>query len=318
MTPAGAPRTLSVAVVQSGGCPPDRAAAVAGLLELFEQAARPGVDVVVFPELATTPYFCGSVDGSFDDGYRDWAQTIPGPDTDAFAAAARRLGAGVIFGLYERAADGRRYNSAVVIDAQGALVPGTSFRGTTVSSYRKASIPASLVGEVQINEKHFFEPGEGTVVFEAFGTRIACLICYDRSFPEYWLAARAAGAEVVVALVSSLGTREALFTPELQVRAMETQVWVVAPNRGGAETLAGRETSYFGRSCVVAPDGALVASAPAHTNPALLHTVLDLAEVDRVRAAFPLNRDRRPQLFHYLAEQADLLQTTNLLQAASH
>lgn len=300
-------RILNVAVVQSGGCSPDRATAVAGLLDLFEQAAAPGVDVVVFPELATTPYFGGSA----DDAYTDWAQTIPGPDTDAFAAAARRLGTGVIFGLYERAADGTLYNSAVVIDAQGALVPGTSFRGDTVPAYRKASIPMNQVGDVAINEKRFFEPGEGTVVFEAFGTRIACLICYDRTFPEHWLAARAAGAEVVVALVSSLGTREALFTAELQVRALESQVWIVAPNRGGPETLAGVTTSYFGLSCVVAPDGVVVAAAPAHTNPVLLHAGLDLAEVERVRAVFPLSRDRRPQLFHYLAEQADLLHATN-------
>jgi beta-ureidopropionase len=306
--PSGsAHRILNVAVVQSGGCPPDRATAVAGLLDLFEQAATPGVDLVVFPELATTPYFGGST----DDVYKDWAQPIPGPDTDAFAAAARRLGVGVIFGLYERAADGTLYNSAVVIDADGALVLGTDFRGATVSSYRKASIPMNQIGDVAVNEKRFFEPGDGTVLFEAFGTRIACLICYDRSFPEYWLAARAAGAEVVVALVSSLGSREALFTQELQVRAMETQVWVIAPNRGGPETLAGVSTSYFGLSCVVAPDGAVVAAAAAHTNPELLHTSLDLTAVDRVRAAFPLSRDRRPQLFHSLAEQADLLPATD-------
>ena len=304
-------RTLSVVVVQAGGTSPNRTTAVADLLARFEEAAAPGVDLVVFPELVTTPYFCGVVDGGNDDAYKDWAQTVPGPDTYAFAAAAKRLGTGVIFGLYERAADGTLYNSAVVIDADGELVSGTDFRGNTVPTYRKSSIPKGQVGPTGVNEKFFFEPGEGTVVFEAFGTRIACLICYDRSFPEYWLSARAAGAEVVVALVSSLGNREALFTQELQVRAMETQLWVIAPNRGGPETLAGITTSYFGLSCIVSPEGAIVAAAPAHTNPVFIDAVLDLNAVAAIRESFPLNRDRRPQMFHYLAEQADLLQATN-------
>jgi len=299
-------RALNVAVVQSGGCSTDNAVALAELLALFEKAAGPEVDVVVFPELCTTPYFGGTT----DDAYKAWAQAVPGPATSAFSDAARRLNTGVIFGLYERADGGALYNSAVVIDATGAIVPGTNLAGDSVLTYRKSSIPKSQLADIAINEKYFFEPGTGTVVFDVFGTRIACVICYDRSFPEYWLAARTAGAEVVVALVSSLGEREALFIQELQVRAMETQLWVVAANRAGAETLGPSTSSYFGLSCVVSPDGTVVASAPAHRNPEFLAAVLDIGEVAAVRESFPLNRDRRADVFHYLAAAADQLEAS--------
>ncbi|WP_213815342.1 carbon-nitrogen hydrolase family protein [Glaciihabitans sp. dw_435] len=291
------PRELTVAVVQSGSTSPDRATAIADLLDLFETAATPGVDVVVFPELCTTPYF-GSTN---DDRYKAWAQTIPGPDTDAFAATAKRLGVGVIFGMFELGEDGVGYNSAVVIDGTGTIVSGTTLAGDRVSSYRKMSIPKGQVGVTAVNEKYFFTPGGGTVIFEAFGARFACLICYDRTFPEYWLAARAAGAEVVVALVSSMGSREALFVQELQVRAMETQVYVIAPNRGGAETLGETTTDYFGLSCIATPEGEIVALAAAHTNPEILSATLDLNRVADVREYFDIARDRRGDVFQYLA-----------------
>lgn len=291
-------RRLKLAVVQSGNCPADHGQAMDRLIGLFEEAAAAGVDAVVFPELATTPYF----GASGDESYKAWAQTVPGPDVALLAAAARRLGTGVIFGLYEKAQDGSLYNSAVVIDEHGSLVVGRDLRGSAALSYRKSSIPKSLVEGVPVDEKQFFEPGPGPVLFEAFGTRFTCVICYDRTFPEYWIAARAAGAETVVALVSSLGSRETLFIQELQVRAMETQVWVVAANRGGPETLAGTTVDYFGLSCVIGPDGAVIAQAGAHTSPEIIGAVLDLDAVPRIRESFPLERDRNPEIFRYLAE----------------
>ncbi|NQX11592.1 carbon-nitrogen hydrolase family protein [Microbacteriaceae bacterium VKM Ac-2855] len=295
MTGAAAAPVLNVVVVQAGSTPADRTEAMDELIALFEQAAGPDVDLVVFPELCTTPYFCGGT----NDAYKAWAQTIPGPDTDRFAAAAKRLNTGVVFGLYEDAGDAQ-YNSAVMIDANGELVRGVDINGDERWSYRKTSIPKNELSDV--DEKYFFSPGTGPVIFEAFGTRFGMLICYDRSFPEYWLASRAAGAEVMLVLVSSMGFRETLFTQELQVRGLETQTWIIAPNRGGVETLDGKTVSYFGRSCIVAPDGTLIDTAAPHTAGDSIAATIDVAQVAAQRAAFPLGSDRTPGVFRYLAE----------------
>lgn len=294
MTAATNSPVIEVAVVQSGETPADADAALDELIARFEQAAE-GADLVVFPELATTPYFCGVV----NDSRKAWAQPVPGPATARFAEAARRLRTAVAFGLYEDAGDAQ-YNSAVLIDADGTVVHGTDVHGDLVPTYRKTSIPKDDLSDV--DEKHYFAPGSGPVVFDALGTRFGMLICYDRSFPEYWLAARAAGAEVMLVFVSSMGFRETLFTQELQVRAMETQTWVVAPNRGGQETLDGKTVSYFGRSSVVTPRGALVVSAPAHEAGPVVRATVDVAEVAAARRDFPLGRDRQPGVFRYLAD----------------
>ncbi|WIB76952.1 carbon-nitrogen hydrolase family protein [Curtobacterium sp. MCPF17_002] len=291
---SGAAPVLEVAVVQAGQTPADGGAALDELIALFEQAAE-GADLVVFPELATTPYFCGVR----NDSRKAWAEPVPGPATARFAEAAKRLGTAVVFGLYEDAGDAQ-YNSAVLIDADGTLVHGTDVHGDSVATYRKTSIPTNELSDV--DEKHYFAAGSGPVVFDALGTRFGMLICYDRSFPEYWLASRAAGAEVMLVLVSSMGFRETLFTQELQVRALETQTWVVAPNRGGEETVDGKTVSYFGRSSIVSPRGELVVSAPAHVAGPVIRATVDVAEVASAREDFPLGRDRQPGVFRYLAE----------------
>ncbi|GER23564.1 putative hydrolase [Zafaria cholistanensis] len=293
----------NICIVQSGGMAGDLAQDLERLLHLFAEAAAPGTgprpDLVVFPELCNTPYF----GATGNDAYKLWAEPLDGPTLTAFRQAAREHGTAVVLGFYEAGADGALYNSGAVIEADGTLVHGTGLDGRTVPAYRKTSIPQSLLADVPIDEKHFFAEGSGPAVFEVAGMRIAPLICYDRTFPEYWLGARALGADVVVPLVSSLGSREKLFLQELQVRALETQTWVLAANRGGPETLDGRTVDYFGLSCVVDPFGDLVDHLPAHHHDDLLRTDIDLDAVPQARAAFPLGRDRRPDLLEQAARR---------------
>lgn len=287
--------SLKVKVVQTGQIPADMDAAWAGLEADFIRYAE-GYDVVVFPELATTPYFgCTG-----DDQYRAWAEPVDGERVARLAATAKSLQTGLVFGFYEAGEDGRLYNSAVLIDADGEIVQGLGHDGLPRSAYRKTAIPQGTVGESPVNEKQFFEPGDGVVTFDFCGAKVAVLICYDRTFPEYWIAARQAGAEVVFALVSSMGFRETLFVQELQVRALETQVWIVAANRGGTETIAGLSTDYFGLSTIITPDARVIAQAPAHQAGVTIEADLDLAEVARVRDTFQLGRDRTPEMFRYV------------------
>lgn len=287
----------NICIVQSGGMAGDLAQDLEHLLGLFAQAALPGTDLVVFPELCNTPYF----GATGNDAYKLWAEPLDGPTLTAFRRAAKEHGTAVVLGFYEAGADGELYNSGAVIDADGTLVHGTGLDGQTVPTYRKTSIPQSLVVDVPIDEKYFFAEGSGPAVFDVAGLRIAPLICYDRTFPEYWMGARALGADVVVPLVSSLGSREKLFIQELQVRALETQAWVLAANRGGPETLDGRTVDYFGLSCVVDPRGDLLEHLPAHHHDDLLRVSIDLDAVAEARAAFPLGRDRRPHLLEKVA-----------------
>ncbi|WLP89076.1 carbon-nitrogen hydrolase family protein [Gordonia sp. NB41Y] len=311
-------RTIAIAIAQAGGLVEDIDANMATLADLVRTAAAPTADggapdLVVLPELITTPYFCTTheVDRS------GWAQPIPGPATAILADVARECGTAIAFGMFERTVDGTTHNSVAILTADGDVVDWHTATGELTPAYRKLSLPASKVGDIDIDEKYHFAPGPAPVTVDLLGTRFGAVICYDRSFPEYWGVARLAGAEVMLAIVSSLGTREALFLAELQTRAMESQTWVIAANRGGPEHLDGTTVSYFGLSCVIAPNGTIVAQAPAHEAGAVLRATVDLDEVTRTRVAFPLMRDRRPEVMHQLAALSDRSLTPNPIGVAA-
>jgi len=291
---------MRVAVVQSGGCDEqDLAGNVERLAELAREAAASGADLVVLPELSTTPYFAGV---TYDAAYRSWAQPVPGPTTERLAQVCREVGSAIAFGMLELGDDGLLYNSLVFLDRSGALVPGTLPDGRQVPAFRKLTAPTVASETLTVDEGAYCAPGPGPMVFDVDGTRYGALICYDRAFSEPWLANRAMGADVVVLAVSSLGWRESLFVDDLRLRAMEVGVFVVAANRAGVEECGGRATDYFGRSCVIAPDGEVLAEAKPHTHPEVLHAELDLVRLDTARSQWPVWTDRRPELYRFMYE----------------
>jgi beta-ureidopropionase len=290
-------KLLRVALVQSGSCSEDIEANRDALLEVFRREAAKGVDLVVFPELAAAPYFCAT---SKDDRFRGWAESIPGPTTDAFAKVAAETGTAVCFGMYERTDDGVYYNASPIIDGTGAFIPGTLPDGTTLTAFRKLAIPKVSSPTLTTDEKHWYGPGPGPCIFLVNGIRVAVLICYDRSFSEHWMAATHMGAEVIIVSVSSFGWRSELFVPELRIRGMESGTWVVAVNRGGPEVVNGQTLTFFGQSCVIEPTGRVVALAPADEAGHVIHATVDTAILADAHQALPIQQDRRPEVFRFM------------------
>lgn len=282
--------------MQTGACSEDIAANIARMLHEFRSEADRGTDLVVFPELATAPYFCAT---THDDRFWDWAEPIPGPTTDAFAKVAADTGTAVCLGLYERGADGSYFNTAPLIDATGQLVAGRRPDGTSQAAYRKLAIPCVTSPTLTTDEKHWYGPGPSPCIFELDGVRIAILVCYDRSFSEHWLAAGHLGADIVIVPLSSFGWRAELFTPELRLRAMEIGTWVVAANRVGPETVNGQTLDFFGLSCAIEPSGRVVAQAATH-QPQVVRATLDLGFNALARTAWPMQHDRRPELYRFM------------------
>lgn len=138
------------------------------------------------------------------------------------------------------------------------------------------------------------------MTFDLDGVRLGALICYDRAFSEVWLANRHLGADVVLAAVSSFGWREDLFVDDLRIRAMEVGVFVVAANRAGAEDHRGQVTDFFGRSCIIAPSGEVLAEASAHQQPEIITAELDFSELGKARSLWPVWNDRRPKLYAFM------------------
>jgi N-carbamoylputrescine amidase len=221
-------------------------------LTALRSAAGGGASLVVFPELAFTPFFpqtprCGSPP-------LELAETIPGPTTEAFAALARELGVVVVLNLYEREGD-RAFDSSPVIDADGALL------GVT----RMVHI-AEMDG---FHEQGYYTPGDrGTPVYATRAGRVGVAICYDRHYPEVMRALGLAGADVVVVpQAGSVGEwPEGLFEAELRVAAFQNGYFAALANRVGRDGAL----EFAGESFVCDPAGRVIARAPAGADHLLL------------------------------------------------
>lgn len=97
------------------------------VLSALDAAAAAGVRLAVFPETVVPyyPYFSFVTPpvamGPLHLKLYEQAPTVPGPATDAVAAAARRHGMVVVLGVNERD-HGTLYNTQLIFDADGKLV----------------------------------------------------------------------------------------------------------------------------------------------------------------------------------------------------
>lgn len=213
----------------------------------FDEAleAEPNVDLIVFPELMTTPYFCKVNDQSFFN----LAEPVEGETFQYFAKKAKDADVAIILPIFEK--DGTDYyNTAVVIGSDGSYV----------GSYRKTHIPKLCLPTLTTDETLYFKRGTSYPVFEIKGYKVGILICFDRSFPEAARALALQGAELIVIPTAAGGEeRKNAWLSECQARARENGLYVIGVNKAGAEILKTEteeiHSSFFGLSCGFAPNG---------------------------------------------------------------
>lgn len=235
----------------------DPAGSLARAAEVVARAAEAGAELVVLPEMCTTGFTMASA---------EFAEPLSGPSVAALAETARRHAVHLIAGVSTR--DGARFfNSALLLSPDGALL----------GEYRKQRLFAFA------EEHDHYAPGEGPVVWEVGGVRIAPFICYDLRFPELF---RAVSPEVdaLVLVANWPASRRPHWDVLVPARAIENQCFVVAVNRVGE----GGGLEYDGGSAVFGPWGERV---PARGDPPI--ATVDPAEVTRIRGRFPFVEDRR-------------------------
>ncbi|MFE3794337.1 nitrilase-related carbon-nitrogen hydrolase [Nocardia tengchongensis] len=248
------------------------------------QAAAAGAKVICFQELFYGPYFCQLQDTKF----YDYAESVPGPTVDRFAALARELGLVMVLPVYEQEQPGLLYNTAAVVDADGRYL----------GKYRKHHIP-HVHG---FWEKFYFRPGNlGWPVFDTAVGRIGVYICYDRHFPEGWRALGLAGAEIVFnPSATSRGLSSYLWKLEQPASAVANEYFIGAINRVGIEEYG--DDDFYGTSYFVDPEGQFVGEVASGTAPELVVRELDMDLIKVVRDRWAFYRDRRPDAYGKLVE----------------
>ncbi|MFC8382105.1 nitrilase-related carbon-nitrogen hydrolase [Nocardia sp. NPDC057272] len=244
------------------------------------EAAAQGAQVICFQELFYGPYFCQLQDTKF----YEYAESVPGPTTERFAALAAELNMVMVLPVYEREMDGLLYNTAAVIDADGSYL----------GKYRKHHIP-QVTG---FWEKFYFRPGNlGWPVFDTAVGKVGVYICYDRHFPEGWRALGLAGAEIVFnPSATSRGLSSYLWKLEQPASAVANEYYVGAINRVGIESEYG-DDDFYGTSYFVDPEGKFVGEVASDTSPELVVRDLDMDLIKIVRERWAFYRDRRPEAY---------------------
>ncbi|HEY6538204.1 MAG TPA: nitrilase-related carbon-nitrogen hydrolase [Candidatus Dormibacteraeota bacterium] len=253
--------------------------------EWIGRAADAGAGLVVLPELASSGYTFHSR----EEADRA-AEAADGPILSAWSETCRARGVYAVVGFCERGQRGR-FNSAALLGPEGM-----------VGIYRKAHL--------FYDEQSYFESGDlGFPVFELPFGRVGMLICYDLWFPEAARVLALAGAELICVPTNWVANFRRRVTDErgwvmgdyaAVGAATQNQVFVAAADRIGEE----REVEFIGGSCIVGPEGWLLAGPAPRTDEAMLLADVDLSQADARKQRTPRNHalgDRRPELYSALS-----------------
>jgi len=232
------------------------------------EAAAGGAKVVALPEVFS---WRGDKKGEIR-----YAEPIPGPTADLMARLAQELGVYLLSGslLEEIPGSGKSYNTSLLFDPKGGLL----------ARYRKIHLfDVDIERGVSTKESETRQPGNEIVVAETEFCPMGLTVCYDVRFPELYRALVAKGAQVIfVPSAFTALTGEAHWEPLLRARAIENQVYIVAPGQKGKNP---ESFATYGNSMIVDPWGRAVARASDF--PSVIFAEIDLDYLAKVRAELP-------------------------------
>lgn len=283
------PRQVTVAATQMT-CSADIQANIHKAEQLVREAAKQGAEIILLQELFETPYFCKK------QIYQHLKLATRLEDNLAvqhFQKLAAELQVVLPISFYELAGQ-VRFNSLVVIDADGSLHPNT---------YRKTHIPDGP----GYSEKFYFSPGD--TGFQVWNTRYAKIgvgICWDQWFPETARALALQGAEVIF-YPTAIGNEPqdptldscAHWQLTQQGHAAANLTPVVVSNRVGVEKEAEISTTFYGASFITDGFGAKIAELDREEEGVIVAT-FDLEQQAFTRQSWGVFRDRRPDRYHTL------------------
>jgi deaminated glutathione amidase len=236
---------------------------------LTRAAASDGATLVVLPERL-------DIRGSAAD-YAAGAEDLDGRPVAWARATARELGIDIVAGSIAERREGRERvaNTSVHVGPEGEVK----------AVYRKIHMFDVEVAGVEYRESEHSEPADEIVLSEtADGVRLGLTICYDLRFPELYRILALRGARIVTVPANfTRVTGAAHWEVLLRARAIENQVFVIAPGQGRGD---GPEGDSYGNSMIVDPWGEVLARAGGDGE-AFVAADLDLARQDEIRDKLP-------------------------------
>ncbi len=253
----------------------DKARNLESAERLVRAAAADGAELVALPEKWNL--LAGGED------LLAGAEPLSGPALTAARGWARELGIHLLAGSISEQGEDKAFNTSVLIG------PG----GEDLAVYRKIHMFDVDVGGVAYRESAYEEPGTEIVTTALGEVTTGLSVCYDLRFPELYRILAVRGARLVtVPSAFTDATGRDHWEVLLRARAIENQVFVLAPNQVGE---APPHFHSHGHSAIIDPWGKILVAAP--DGECFVAADLDFGEQDRVRESLPSLANRRPRAY---------------------
>jgi predicted amidohydrolase len=264
---------LAAAIQMSSG--PDKEGNLALAERLIREAAARQATVVVLPEV-------------FNWRGRRSEQEAAAEDLDGFTLGAmgrlaRELRLFLVAGSITERIPGqsKAYNTSVLLGPDGAIL----------GAYRKIHLfDVELTGRVSTRESDVKVSGGEVVCVPTMAANFGLSVCYDLRFPELYRTLSERGATVItIPSAFTYPTGEAHWEVLVRARAIENQVFVIAPGQFGPNV---HGFSDYGNSMIVDPWGRVLARASSSGEEVIV-AALDFEELEKVRREIPCLKHRR-------------------------
>lgn len=287
-----------------------RGPVVQRMIEMMREAKAHGCDLIVYPELALTPFFALEWVENLSDADCYYEKEMPGPETLPLFEEAKKLGIGFNMGYAEMVEKGgrvRRFNTSIIVDKQGNIV----------GKYRKVHLPGHAEYKPDMPyqglEKYYFEVGDlGFDTWRTMGGVMGMCICNDRRWTETYRVMGLKGVELIM-----VGYNTPNSTPwdttfdeltyfhnhlVMQAGAYQNSTYVVGVGRVG-RTGPNNAVELIGGSAIIAPSGEMIACAASKEDELIVARCdLDLAQKYK-QSMFNFEKHRRIEHYGLISAQ---------------
>lgn len=244
---------------------------------MIKEAAAVGCRLVVLPEMFNCPYKSSL--------FPEYAESFPAGSTlQMLSAAAAEEKVYLVGGSIPEREENIIYNTSFVFGPRGEML----------AKHQKIHLfDVDLPDGLSFHESRTLGAGKKITVVETDLCTLGVAVCYDIRFPELIRLMALVGAEIVILPAAfNMNTGPAHWELLLRTRAVDNQVFLV-----GASSARDAAASYvsYGNSVIVDPWGRIIAQADEKET--IIYGEIDLQLLNETRAALPLLKHRRPDLY---------------------
>lgn len=263
-------KKFQAGVVQSSFKPLDVERNISKIESIIENYKRnfPNIQLMLFPELATTGYFLHSSLVSV-------AEKEDGFSFQKLSSLSKKYNIFLAYGYAEQGDSGKIYNSVKLVGPNG----------DSLANYRKIHLTPL--------ERDFFEAGSEVVSVETKLGRIGLMICWDLTFPELARILALEGTDLLLVPSAWEVPYNKPYYQFAMARAIDNTVFLATSNHFG---LSGN-LEFFGESAVYGPDGEIISRAAAYKEDVLVAEIELSRRWECQESFYTMLKERRTDIY---------------------